>query len=223
MPTVGRQTRLTLSKQLLIGTSQSRLVGTYTRGYGTCTPVVSFASLLKPEPLSANHATRRHVRPVGGANSLRNACNSVLKARFLFVLSESCRWLDREIPTQPLVSTITTGFPGVLPFRAMTYQSRLSCDTLTLESSQSYMLQDFPESPRRRSPQRTRSLQADDDLPDGAGKSELDSISVHGLQRQGSLEYTFEEERLVLRKFDRHLVLFIALLYMLAFLDRSSM
>lgn len=35
--------------------------------------------------------------------------------------------------------------------------------------------------------------------------------------------YSSEEEQTVLRKFDRHLVLFIALLYMLCFLDRSSM
>ncbi|KAL8976599.1 MAG: hypothetical protein Q9205_007422 [Flavoplaca limonia] len=34
--------------------------------------------------------------------------------------------------------------------------------------------------------------------------------------------YSFEEEQAVLRKFDRHLVLFIALLYMLGFLDRSN-
>ncbi|KAL9023246.1 MAG: hypothetical protein Q9180_008313, partial [Flavoplaca navasiana] len=33
--------------------------------------------------------------------------------------------------------------------------------------------------------------------------------------------YSSEEEQAVLRKFDRHLVLFIALLYMLGFLDRS--
>jgi len=34
--------------------------------------------------------------------------------------------------------------------------------------------------------------------------------------------YTPDEERAVLRKFDRRLVLFVALLYMLSFLDRSS-
>lgn len=34
--------------------------------------------------------------------------------------------------------------------------------------------------------------------------------------------YTAEEERAVLRKLDRRLVLFMALLYMLSFLDRSS-
>jgi len=35
--------------------------------------------------------------------------------------------------------------------------------------------------------------------------------------------YTPDEERAVVRKFDRRLVLFVALLYMLSFLDRSSM
>ena len=35
--------------------------------------------------------------------------------------------------------------------------------------------------------------------------------------------YTLEEERAIVKKFDRKLVLFMALLYMLNFLDRSSM
>jgi hypothetical protein len=34
--------------------------------------------------------------------------------------------------------------------------------------------------------------------------------------------YTPDEERAVVRKFDKRLVLFVALLYMLSFLDRSS-
>lgn len=34
--------------------------------------------------------------------------------------------------------------------------------------------------------------------------------------------FTPEEERAVVKKFDRNLVLFVALLYMLSFLDRSS-
>jgi hypothetical protein len=34
--------------------------------------------------------------------------------------------------------------------------------------------------------------------------------------------YTAEEERIVIAKFDRKLVLFLALLYLLSFLDRSS-
>ena len=39
---------------------------------------------------------------------------------------------------------------------------------------------------------------------------------------QSSMLYTPDEERSVIRKFDRRLVLFLALLYMLSFLDRSS-
>ena len=35
--------------------------------------------------------------------------------------------------------------------------------------------------------------------------------------------YTPDEERAVVRKFDRKLVVFVALLYMLSFLDRSSL
>ena len=34
--------------------------------------------------------------------------------------------------------------------------------------------------------------------------------------------YTAEEENAIVRKFDKRLVLFMALLYMLSFLDRSS-
>lgn len=39
---------------------------------------------------------------------------------------------------------------------------------------------------------------------------------------QSFMLYTPDEERSVIRKFDRRLVLFVALLYMLSFLDRSS-
>lgn len=48
-----------------------------------------------------------------------------------------------------------------------------------------------------------------DDENGGNGESEM-------------LVYTPEEERAVVRKFDRRLVLFVALLYLLSFLDRSS-
>lgn len=40
---------------------------------------------------------------------------------------------------------------------------------------------------------------------------------------QSFMLYTPDEERSVIRKFDRRLVLFVAFLYMLSFLDRSSM
>ena len=66
---------------------------------------------------------------------------------------------------------------------------------------------DYPRSPLRAS---TSTL--DDDLnyapmPRGA---------------QSPTGYSVEEERAVVRKLDSHLVLFVAFLYMLSFLDRSS-
>ncbi|KAL8664368.1 MAG: hypothetical protein Q9168_007914 [Polycauliona sp. 1 TL-2023] len=53
-------------------------------------------------------------------------------------------------------------------------------------------------------------LTGTDKSPDGDASSETLSA------------YTSQEEQSVIRKFDRHLVLFIALLYMLGFLDRSN-
>ena len=59
--------------------------------------------------------------------------------------------------------------------------------------------------------------------------SEL-SANTHAFSRRASAStvqsfmlYTPDEERSVVKKFDRRLVLFIAALYMLSFLDRSSM
>ena len=49
------------------------------------------------------------------------------------------------------------------------------------------------------------------------GRRESDS-TVHSF-----MLYTPDEEKAVIKKFDRRLVLFVALLYMLSFLDRSSM
>lgn len=40
---------------------------------------------------------------------------------------------------------------------------------------------------------------------------------------ENSNTFTANEERAVVKKLDRHLVLFLAFLYMLSFLDRSSM
>lgn len=71
----------------------------------------------------------------------------------------------------------------------------------------------------------------DDD--DGDGDDEVYELSGGALfgggEGRGGAEktrdgftYTAEEEQAVVRKFDRRLVLFVALLYMLSFLDRSS-
>lgn len=48
-----------------------------------------------------------------------------------------------------------------------------------------------------------------------------DTNGSHGRLR-GRLTYSADEERAVVAKFDRRLVLFVAFLYMLSFLDRSS-
>lgn len=63
-----------------------------------------------------------------------------------------------------------------------------------------------------------------EDLSACDGASTTDGDSEHDDKEEGrqSLVYTAEEERAVVRKFDRRLVLFVALLYMLSFLDRSS-
>ena len=52
----------------------------------------------------------------------------------------------------------------------------------------------------------------------------LDVLEDHAEQDApgDSTAYTAEEERVVVRKLDCRLVLFLALLYMLSFLDRSS-
>ena len=49
-----------------------------------------------------------------------------------------------------------------------------------------------------------------------------DGESEKGDELVESLRYTPEEERAVVKKLDRRLVLFVAFLYMLSFLDRSS-
>lgn len=58
--------------------------------------------------------------------------------------------------------------------------------------------------------------------------SELEYKSRHRLRRQSSVGagagvgYTAEEEKEIVKRLDKRLVLFLALLYMLSFLDRSS-
>lgn len=54
------------------------------------------------------------------------------------------------------------------------------------------------------------------------GRSFLRSRRASASTLQSFMLYTPDEERSVIRKFDRRLVLFVALLYMLSFLDRSS-
>ncbi|KAI6352750.1 hypothetical protein MCOR25_009318 [Pyricularia grisea] len=57
----------------------------------------------------------------------------------------------------------------------------------------------------------------DDDDEDGGGTRDSTSSL-----RSPKILYTANEEKVIVRKFDRNLVVFIALMYMLAFLDRSN-
>lgn len=52
------------------------------------------------------------------------------------------------------------------------------------------------------------------------GRSDISSTEENEYQ---SLQFTRDEENAVVRKLDRRLVLFVAVLYMFSFLDRSSM
>ncbi|KAL8848452.1 MAG: hypothetical protein Q9221_006503 [Calogaya cf. arnoldii] len=71
----------------------------------------------------------------------------------------------------------------------------------------------------------SRNSTDDEMLSDTAEKTGLgnpDSSIDHDESPESPALYSSKEEQAVLRKFDRHLVLFIALLYMLGFLDRSN-
>ena len=63
------------------------------------------------------------------------------------------------------------------------------------------------------------------DSDSNVSSSTLDNDLMNQAEQDGaedSTTYTAEEERTVVRRLDRRLVLFLALLYLLAFLDRSS-
>lgn len=68
-----------------------------------------------------------------------------------------------------------------------------------------------------------------EDVEAEEGRGRYEGRGMGSRRRRGSFEttqsyelYTPDEERAVVRKFDRNLVLFVAFLYMLSFLDRSS-
>ena len=62
---------------------------------------------------------------------------------------------------------------------------------------------------------------ASDSSLQSTANSDQDS-SEHARTERNIKSFTADEEKVVIRKLDYHLVLFIALLYMLSFLDRSS-
>ena len=65
-------------------------------------------------------------------------------------------------------------------------------------------------------------IASDSSLRSAAFSYEDSSEHAEENERERFKVFTSEEERVVVRKLDRHLVLFVAFLYMLSFLDRSS-
>ena len=63
---------------------------------------------------------------------------------------------------------------------------------------------------------------ADFESGDQEGAEKYHTTGANEGQGRGRNEWTQEEERRIIRKFDKRLVLFMALLYLLSFLDRSS-
>ncbi|KAL8871696.1 MAG: hypothetical protein Q9174_002528 [Haloplaca sp. 1 TL-2023] len=87
-------------------------------------------------------------------------------------------------------------------------------------SKNTYELQDVSASPTRR----LRHHHQHDVTSDGSEKDSIDS-GLSEPEDQSPLDhvsYTDQEEKTVTKKLDRHLVLFIAFLYLLGFLDRSN-
>ena len=82
---------------------------------------------------------------------------------------------------------------------------------------------EFETAPKLRNASHPLPVLGHDDI--GSANSRGDDESE--FPEQGQLEsfksFSSHEENAVIKKLDRHLVLFLALLYMLSFLDRSSM
>jgi len=77
---------------------------------------------------------------------------------------------------------------------------------------------------QRRTRDAEKAVESDDDEDLDEGEYEDRSGRRASVSTTHSYQlYTPDEERAVVKKFDRKLVLFVALLYMLSFLDRSSM
>lgn len=62
----------------------------------------------------------------------------------------------------------------------------------------------------------------EDDYQDDDDDDADDDVEAWREDGEDDIVFTVDEERAVVRKFDRRLVLFVALLYLLSFLDRSS-
>lgn len=91
-------------------------------------------------------------------------------------------------------------------------------DSSTVNHGGEFELEDASPSWRQKLP-RTAS---DSSLHSAAISDEDSSDNAEDNGIRSFKSFTADEEKVVVRKLDRHLVLFVAFLYMLSFLDRSS-
>ena len=92
--------------------------------------------------------------------------------------------------------------------------------TPTSDSASDLEMEEYSESYKMR-PRGERAVGEDEDSDEEGNKYRRRRGTSMSTVQSFQL-YTPDEERAVVRKFDRKLVLFVALLYMLSFLDRSS-
>ncbi len=90
-----------------------------------------------------------------------------------------------------------------------------------LEDREGYELKDLKR-PRLSDSSKADTGVGESDNEDGDDSRFKDAPSSDVRTSSKSKRYTLDEEKTVRRKFDRKLVLFVAFLYMLSFLDRSS-
>lgn len=119
------------------------------------------------------------------------------------------KWKPCEHPVGSVpdnISGLSAGEPTTTPRRHV--RSSVELEMLLRSSDE-----DRASLPSPRDDVQHCAEQGDDADKDGQIMSRVASFSKY---------YTIEEEKAIVRIFDRRLVLFLALLYMLSFLDRSS-
>ena len=89
--------------------------------------------------------------------------------------------------------------------------------------SQTFELKELRPGPDEATPKETDGLVEEHDSEDEDRTVEFGRSRTASVRSTISINYTPEEEKAVLKKLDRRLALFMALLYLLSFLDRSSM
>lgn len=121
-------------------------------------------------------------------------------------------------------SSTVTPLPSQLTPESDTEESDIEVYSKDDRLGQSFEQKRVGRDPGKNSKTRSASHDEHDEAETDEEEEEAIEKERDTLQRTNSFSpaFTPEEERAVIKKFDRRLVLFMALLYMLSFLDRSS-